>query len=116
MLGTKPFIALVLTGFGAASLGINTALPKRPAYTPAVPAGLDTVDTPAAIRPAAAPVVDRVLTLPPVTIYSRGSARVALKAPDVPTVLVPCSAWRPLESGPAGRGVTTLCVPGSAQR
>jgi hypothetical protein len=108
MIRTKLFMAFTLTGFGAAALGINASLPG-PA-PPRLPPRAEAVYAPVvALRAVEVPEVSREVMLGPVTIYSRPPARRARVAP----ALVPCSDWRAMASGPSGRGVRALCVPGS---
>jgi hypothetical protein len=109
MIRTKLFMALALTGFGAAALGINASLPG-PA-PPRLPPRVEAASAPVVmLRAMEVPEASQEVMLDPVTIYSRSPARrLAVAAP----ALVPCSDWRTMASGPSGRGVRALCVPGS---
>jgi hypothetical protein len=109
MLRTKLFMALTLTGFGAAAVGINASLPG-PA-PPRLPPPVEAVGAPiASLRVMDVPEASREVTLDPVTIYARVPGR---RTAAVTPALVPCSDWRAMASGPSGRGVRTLCLPSS---
>ena len=111
MIGTKLFMALALTGFGAAALGINASLPgpAPPRLAPPPEARSAPIKT---VRTIEVPEVNsREITLEPVTIYARFAAR---RTAPVTPALVPCSDWRAMASGPSARGVRALCVPGSS--
>jgi hypothetical protein len=53
--------------------------------------------------------VARELMLDPLVIYGKDSLRIGARQPPK-AVLQPCSAWRPLASGPAARRVQDLCL------
>ena len=112
MISIKALMAISLTGLGAAAMGADAYLashhPVAARVEPVTHEPLLVAMTPETPEPS--PVVeDRVVTLDPVTIYARTVTprRVARKAPE--RVLVPCSEWRSLESGPAGHQVQRLC-------
>lgn len=109
MIRTKLFMALTLTGFGAAALGINASLPG-PA-PPRLPPRAEVASAPiATLGVIEVPEASREVTLDPVTIYARVPTR---RTAAVAQELVPCSDWRAMASGPSERGVRALCVPGS---
>jgi hypothetical protein len=114
MFRIKAILAIGLAGLGGATMGTDAYLvaheskPKPPAVQPAPPVA------PPAMPPVVQPRAEQVLTFPPTVIYSRlphGAARAqAVAATPIATELVPCSDWRSLDTGPAGRSVQMLCA------
>ena len=111
MISTKVFLALALTGLGAASMGADAYLmfgkrPKIPA------AQAETLKPKPALPQAVAPPAMQAsheVTLEPVMVYGRVQRYVASAfPPPKQSSLRPCSDWRAL--GPAGKGVRTLCT------
>jgi hypothetical protein len=113
MISTKVFLALALTGLGAASIGTDAYLMfgKRPKI-PVAQAETPRPAPPRAIQKAVSPPVAEAsheVTLEPVMVYGRVHRYVAsVQPPPKQSGLRPCSDWRAL--GPAGRGVRTLCT------
>jgi hypothetical protein len=121
MFRIKAIAAVALAGLGGATVGTDAYMAS---HAPSAPPQQQVVEQPAPVRarPAPEPVVtpdpDPVLVLKPVTIYavdrSRHAARRAAPAAPQEQELVACSQWRSLETGPADRGVRTLCAPSPA--
>ena len=117
MFRIKAIAAVALAGLGGATMGTDAymashrpaahgyELPNYQASTPAPVA----VEAPQVQKDVAKDVV----MIQPVTITSRPALRhraVAQVAREPQQEFVPCSSWRSLETGPAGRGVRTLCT------
>jgi hypothetical protein len=113
MISTKVFLALALSGLGAASMGADAYLmfgkrPKIPAAQAETPRPKPTPPVAASHPPEE---VNHVVTIDTVMVYGHMHHHVATApAAAKKSGLVPCSDWRSLESGPAGRGVRTLCT------
>ena len=117
MFRIKAIAALALAGLGGATMGTDVylsshhpsasrfELPKYEAPKPPAVAVRE-LPSPAATSP--------VVSIDPVTIASRTPvhrrAAVPIAPQPVQKEFVPCSEWRSLDTGPAGRGVRTLCV------
>ena len=117
MFRIKAIAAVVLGGLGGATLGTDVYLASHDTAAPPVAAVVTPAPSPPLVTEAPKSVADSnpILILSPVTIYSRNVARIARRAPaaePVKSELVVCSNWRSLATGPEGRGVRTLCVPG----
>jgi hypothetical protein len=117
MFRIKAIAALALAGLGGATMGTDAYLaahhPSAPNYELPQMAVSKPMSEAAPLRPSQT-VTNDVVTLSPVTITSRPAAR-RRAAPQVVQEprdqrFVPCSEWRSLDTGPAGRGVRTLCV------
>jgi hypothetical protein len=117
MFRIKAIAALALAGLGGATMGADVylashrpaahgfELPKYQAPNPA-PVAVEASRVQKEAR-------NDVVTIEPVTITSRPRARhrpVVEAASEPQQEFVPCSNWRSLETGPAGRGVRTLCT------
>ncbi len=117
MFRIKAIAAVALAGLGGATMGADVYMAShRPAargyelpnYQAPNPPPV-AVEAPRAQKEASTDVV----TIEPVTIESRARARpraVVEAAREPQQEFVPCSSWRSLETGPAGRGVRTLCA------
>jgi hypothetical protein len=116
MFRIKAIAALALAGLGGATLGTDAYMASHrpsahgyalPSYEAPKPAPV-AVDAPRIQRDPA----NAVVTIDAVTIKSRSAVRrraVARVAQEPQQEFVPCSSWRSLDTGPAGRGVRTLC-------
>jgi hypothetical protein len=116
MFRIKAIAALALAGLGGATLGTDAYMASHrpsahayelPNYEAPKPAPV-TVEAPRVQNETG----NAVVTIDAVTIKSRPPARhraVARVVQEPQQEFVPCSNWRSLDTGPAGRGVRTLC-------
>lgn len=117
MFRIKAIAAVALAGLGGATMGTDVYMAShRPAA--------HGYELPNYQAPKPAPVAveslqvqkdvgNDVVMIEPVTITSRPALRhraVAQAAREPVQEFVPCSSWRSLDTGPAGRGVRTLCT------
>lgn len=106
MISIKAISAIALGGLGAATMGTDVYLATQ---KPEPPPPLLVMEAPPPARPQPVTVREPVppppVEIAPVVIYGRRAARPAPKQE-----LVACSDWHSLASGPAGRGVRTLCM------
>jgi hypothetical protein len=117
MFRIKAIAALALAGLGGATMGTDAYLASHHRTASEIAPHQSEASTPvvAATKPAPA-ATSTVVTLEPITLTSRAPARhhaAPRMAPPPPVdeqEFVPCSDWRSLETGPADRGVRTLCV------
>ncbi|HVW27519.1 MAG TPA: hypothetical protein VHC69_19275 [Polyangiaceae bacterium] len=119
MFRIKAIATLALAGLGGATMGTDVYLSSHhPSPSPTafeLPKYEAPKPAPVAVPERAAPAAARsTVTIAPVTIASRIPVhhRVApqIAQPPAEKELVPCSEWRSLDTGPADRGVRTLCV------
>jgi hypothetical protein len=109
MISIKAISALGLTGLGAATMSTDVYLANQKPLAP--PLSIVYAPLPAP-PPEAPPVVTpepeaaASIELAPIVVY----ARPANRAPAPTRALAACSDWRSLDSGPATRGVRTLCM------
>jgi hypothetical protein len=109
MISIKAISALGLTGLGAATMTTDVYLANKAPSAPPLSIVYEPLPAmPPEAQPVAVPepVPTPSLELAPMIIY----ARAAHPAPAPTTSLAACSEWRALDSGPAGRGVRTLCM------
>ena len=125
MFRIKAIAAVALAGLGGATMGTDAYMASHRPAAHGYELPSYEVPKPAPVA-AEAPKVQKdvasdVVMIEPVTITSRPAVRhraVAQVAPEPQREYVPCSNWRSLETGPAGRGVRTLCtrsVPAEAE-
>ena len=119
MIGTKAIVAVVLTGLGGITTGTAAYLQAHPRAFTHVEMGQKAEPVlQAAPAPPAKPSVrveehSDALRLEPVLITSRVRHRAApvATAHEPESASAPCSEWKDLATGPAGRRVRLLCQP-----
>lgn len=118
MIGTKAIVAVALTGLGGLTTGTAAYVEAHPgAFTRASMGQSSELLQPAPIPlRERSPVLEEdsssdVLMLAPVTITSRPRHRQHAVTATVKTESpsAPCSDWKDLATGPAGRRVRLLC-------
>jgi len=117
MFRIKAIAAIALTGLGGAAVGTDAYMVSHPPSAPLVAHVLRKNEAlgqkPAVVMLPSPTATNTVVTITPVTITSPVPARrrVTAQIAETPSLqFVPCSQWRALDTGPAGRGVRALCV------
>jgi len=113
MISIKAISAIGLTGLGAATVSTDVYLATQKPRAPAgyvEPRPVTETPPPPKLEPLAAPAADvpdpaPPLEIAPVIIYGRKPA-----PPPSKRDFVPCTDWQSMASGPASRGVRTLCL------
>jgi hypothetical protein len=110
MISIKALVAVTLSGLGAAAMSADVYLVNQRPLVPAAPTVLEAPPSPrpAPVAVAARAPAPRPLQLEPVTIYARAVRPHVAARPTRP--LAVCSDWRSMDSGPASRGVRSLCL------
>ena len=111
MISIKAISAIGLTGLGAATVSTDVYLATQSPRAPVVEIAPITEAPPPpkpelpAAAAVAAPAPQPPLEIAPVIIYGRKPT-----PPPTKRDFVPCTDWQSMASGPASRGVRTLCL------